>query len=106
MRAAYHRNMRWNAAGSNRRLVLAVVAMYSALVCAVAFEHHDVSCELKTPHHCTACTSTALSADPHALSVPGVLLLADAGDAAAGDVQAKSILLVVRSTGRSPPSSV
>jgi hypothetical protein len=86
-----------------RQLALAVVAVYTALVCAAAFEHHDVSCELKTPQHCVACTSTAVGSDPNGLAAPGVLLLADAGAAAAADVCAKSILLVVRSTGRSPP---
>jgi hypothetical protein len=89
-------------AGS-RRLALAVVALYTALVCATAFGHHDVSCELKTPQHCTACTSAAVGSDPDGLAAPAAFLLADAGAAAALDVLADSILLVVCSTGRSPP---
>jgi hypothetical protein len=91
------------ASGLWRHLAVAVVALYTALVCAAAFEHHDVSCELKTPQHCTACSSTVVSSDPNALPVPGVLSLPDAGSAIAFDVRADSILLSVRSTGRSPP---
>jgi len=82
---------------------MAVVALYAVLVCAAAFEHHDVSCELKTPQHCTACVSTVLGSNPNALPLPGVMSLADAGSAIAFDVRADSILLAVRSTGRSPP---
>jgi hypothetical protein len=94
-------------AGSRwRRMVVAVVAVYAVLVSAAAFEHHDVTCELKTPQHCTACSSTLVSSAPNNLPVPGVLSLADAGSAVAFDVRADSILLVVRSTGRSPPSIV
>jgi len=102
---AYHRKMLCRTAGSGwRQLAPAVVALYALLVCAAAFEHHDVSCELKTPQHCAACISTAVSSDPNALALPGVLVLADAGLAAAADVRADSFLLAVRSTGRSPPS--
>jgi hypothetical protein len=91
-------------AGRGRRQpALWIVALYTVLLCAAAFEHHDVACELKTPQHCTACTSSAVGSDPHALSLPGGFALADAGSAAAADLRADSILLVVRSTGRSPP---
>jgi hypothetical protein len=86
-----------------RHLSIALVALYAVLVCAAAFEHHDVSCELKTPQHCTACVSTVLGSNPNALPLPGVMSLADAGSAVAFDVRADSILLAVRSTGRSPP---
>lgn len=107
MTPAYHQKMLCRAAGSSlRQLAFGIVVLYTALVCAAAYEHHDVSCELKTPQHCTACTSTAVGSDPNALSVPGTLPLADVGSAAAFDVRAESILLVVRSTGRSPPSPV
>ncbi len=86
-----------------RPLALAVVALYAMLVCAAAFEHHDVSCELSTPQHCTACVSTAVGFDPGGVAQPGSFVLGDAGAAASGDIRAVSILLVVRSTGRSPP---
>jgi hypothetical protein len=35
------------------------------LLLVAPFEHHDFSCELKTPLHCTACASTSVGADPH-----------------------------------------
>jgi hypothetical protein len=94
----------WSAGSGWRRLAVVVIALYTALVCAAAFEHHDVSCELNSPQHCTACTSTLVGSDPGGLALPGGLVLHDAGSAAAIDVRAESPLLAARSTGRSPPA--
>jgi hypothetical protein len=80
------------------------MAIYAIFLVASPFEHHDLSCELKTPQHCTACTSTQLSSDPQTLLDPGTWQLADAGRAISFIVPDQGTLLVVRSTGRSPPT--
>jgi hypothetical protein len=87
-----------------RRLVMVAATCYAIFLLCAPFEHHDLSCELKTPQHCTACTSSVLSSNPDVLpSSPGVSHLSDAGSAVPLDVRAESILLGVRTTGRSPP---
>lgn len=90
----------------DRRLpwrAIAGLAIYVVFLCVTPFEHHDLSCELKTPQHCVACTSTIVSAQPCVTPPPGACLLADAGLAVFLDVQAPSLLLGVRTRGRSPP---
>lgn len=86
-----------------RWLAFAGLALYAIFLCAAPFEHHDLSCELKTPQHCTSCTSSVLSSSPDVLSVADDSNLIDAGRAVVSDVRAASLLLAVRSTGRSPP---
>jgi hypothetical protein len=90
----------------SRRLALVGVALYALFLIASPFEHHDLQCELKTPQHCTSCTSTQLGSNPQTLLNPGVWHLADAGRAVGVDLLDKDTLLVVRSTGRSPPSAL
>jgi hypothetical protein len=80
------------------------MAFYALFVVASPFEHHDLSCELKTPQHCASCSSTQLGSDPQTLLAPGVWHLADAGRAVAALCLSKDTLLAVRSTGRSPPA--
>ncbi|HEY7292070.1 MAG TPA: hypothetical protein VH583_19700 [Vicinamibacterales bacterium] len=81
--------------------------LYAIFLFASPFEHHDLSCELKTPQHCTACSASVLSAAPDDQpTLPDVLHLADAGSAASGDMRAESLLVAARTTGRSPPSAV
>jgi hypothetical protein len=90
--------------GLSRRLALVGTALYALFLIASPFEHHDLSCELKTPQHCTSCTSTQLGSDAPIAVAPGAAQLADAGRAASFIVLDEGTLLVVRSTGRSPPS--
>ena len=90
----------------SRRLALAGVAVYAIFLVASPFEHHDLSCELKTPQHCTSCTSTQLGSDTHIVLAPGAAQLADAGIASSFIVLDEGTLLVVRSTGRSPPATL
>ena len=87
-----------------RILALAGLAIYALFLLASPFEHHDLSCELKTPQHCTACTSSLLGADPHAAAVPGSCHLTDAGRAVFAQILAIDTLLAVRAAGRSPPA--
>jgi hypothetical protein len=88
----------------SRRLALLGMAIYAVFLVASPFEHHDLSCELKTPQHCTSCTSTQLGSDTHVVVSPGAAQLADAGRANAHVLLDEGTLLVVRSTGRSPPN--
>ena len=82
------------------------MAIYAVFLVASPFEHHDLSCELKTPQHCTACTSTQLSSDTQVVLSPGAAQLADAGSAAPFVLLDEGTLLAARSTGRSPPASL
>jgi hypothetical protein len=86
-----------------RRLALIGTVIYSLFLVASPFEHHDLSCELKTPQHCTSCTSAQLGSDTHVVLAPGAAQLADAGRASAFVLLDEGTLLVVGSTGRSPP---
>ena len=88
----------------SRRLALLGMAIYAVFLVASPFEHHDLSCELKTPQHCTSCTSTQLGSDTHVVLSPGAAQLADVGRASAFVLLDEGTLLVVRSTGRSPPN--
>ena len=88
----------------SRRLALVGMAIYAVFLVASPFEHHDLSCELKTPQHCASCTSTQLGSDPQTLLDPGVWHLADAGRAGTFVLLRQGTRLVVRSTGRSPPA--
>jgi hypothetical protein len=80
------------------------VALYAFFLITAQFEHHDLLCELKTPQHCTSCTSSVVGADPHTTAVIGAWHLADAGKIVGTAFLPKTLLLVVRSTGRSPPA--
>src|SRR3954452_12341093 len=90
----------------SRRLALLGMAIYAVFLIASPFEHHDLVCELKTPQHCTSCTSSQLGSDTQVLLAPGAAQLVDAGLATALIVLDQGTLLVVRSPGRSPPFHV
>ena len=90
----------------SRRAALVGMAIYALFLVASPFEHHDLSCELKTPQHCTSCSSTQLSSDPQTLLDPGAWALAYAGRAVATLCLSQDTLLAVRSTGRSPPADL
>ena len=86
-----------------RAILVAAAAMYAVVLAFGSFEHHDLICHLKHPDHCTACSSTVLGSDPRTPAVYDVAQLTDAGRAVAVEILSESILLAVRSTGRSPP---
>jgi hypothetical protein len=92
--------------GDRRWRFLACVggAVYAFFLITASFEHHDITCELKTPQHCTACNSSLVGSDPEAPVLLGAWSLADAGRAVTVQVIADGVLLSVRSTGRSPPT--
>ena len=92
---------------SRRRLRATAVwlALYTVFLAASPFEHHDVLCELKTPRHCTACTSNVVGSDPAPAAIVGSWTLSDVGLAIAAESTPRGILLWVRSSGRSPPAS-
>lgn len=72
------------------------VALYAVFLLAAQFEHHDLICHLKTPQHCSACTSSQLGADPHTPSVLGASHLRDAGSALAFQADSDGVLLPAR----------
>jgi len=80
-----------------------VVALYAAFLLIAPFEHHDFLCHLRTPGHCTACSSGLVSANPNTPIAASPIDLADAGGAFTFSATVDDILLTVRSTGRSPP---
>lgn len=79
------------------------VILYAAFLLTAPFEHHDLVCHIKTPFHCTSCTSTVLGSDPHTPTVFDGSHLADAGRATPAASLAHGFLLPARTTGRSPP---
>ena len=87
-----------------RRLVLAGLALFAAVLVLSPFEHHDLACHLKTPQHCTSCSSSQLGSHVAPLGAPGAARLVDAGAARSVDVLLEGALLAVRSNGRSPPA--
>jgi hypothetical protein len=87
-----------------RSLAFVGLAVYTVLVIAAGFEHHDLSCELKTPQHCTSCSASQLGSDPHTSEGLATWHLPDASCAVPIQLVADSILLTSRSTGRSPPA--
>jgi hypothetical protein len=88
-----------------RLLALAGLVLYAIFLVAAPFEHHDLACHLKTPQHCTSCTSSQLGSDPGAPLVPPASQLVDAGSAVSVHLLGEGTLLAARSTGRSPPLS-
>jgi hypothetical protein len=89
-----------------RRLVSIGMALYAVFLITIPFEHHDLSCELKTPQHCTACTSSVVGSDPNPPTTLDVWALVDAGSAVLDEIVFREILLGVRTTGRSPPAAL
>ena len=88
----------------SQRLALVGLAIYALFLVASPFEHHDLLCHLKTPQHCTSCTSSQLGSDPHTPLILGAGHLADAGCAVSLQILAEGTILAVRSPGRSPPA--
>jgi len=92
---------------ARRRLpLIALVGLgFHILVLAAApLEHHDLICHLKTPQHCTSCTSNPLGSESRISAAPGACGLADAGRIFALDALPEGALLAVTTHGRSPPS--
>lgn len=91
-------------ANGHRRIFSRIgVAIYAVFLVVSSFQHHDLLCHLKSPQHCTACTSTQLSADPSTPALDAACHLADAGRAVIFQPVSAGVLLAARSTGRSPP---
>jgi hypothetical protein len=84
-------------------MIVVAAMVYAIVLAAASFEHHDLICHLKHPDHCTACSSNVLGSDPRTPAVYDAQLT-DAGRAVAVEILSDSILLAVRSTGRSPPA--
>src|SRR5262245_1217412 len=97
-----HRKHRPRRSGSGR-LAAVGLTLYAIFLIASPFTHHDLLCELKTPRHCTACTSSVAGPDPATPAIVGACTLTDVGQASSVLFVASGTLLSVRTTGRSPP---
>jgi len=87
-----------------RHLAVVWLAFYIIFLAATPWAHHELLCELKTPLHCTACTSALVGSDPAGISLVGVWTLSDLGRAAIVEFTLDGVLLSRPSAGRSPPS--
>ena len=88
------------------RVALAWLALYAVFLAATPFEHHDLLCELKTPLHCTACTSALVGSDPPGMALVGSWTLSDLGRTAIVEFTLDGVLLGRPSAGRSPPAFI
>ena len=87
-----------------RSLALAGTIIYALFLVTVPFEHDDLISHLKNPQHCAACMSSPVGWAPDTPTILDAWSLADAGRAFTFHAIADSVLLPVRSTGRSPPA--
>jgi hypothetical protein len=87
-----------------RRVAVAWLALYALFLAATPFEHHDLLCELKTPLHCTACTSALVGSDPVRTALVGDWTLNDLGCAVIVEWTVAGAFLSTPSAGRSPPA--
>jgi hypothetical protein len=83
--------------------VLAIVALYGALVVTAPVLHHDFACHQKSPTHCVSCTSSpsAPQASARVVVQPALTLL---GHVAADGSAGVSALPRPRALGRAPPA--
>jgi hypothetical protein len=88
-----------------RRFALLGLVLHTLSVAAAPFGHHDLICHLKTPQHCTSCTSSPVGSSANLHSTAGAAVLHDTGAAAPVIPVADSALLVVSTNGRAPPTA-
>jgi hypothetical protein len=85
--------------------VLIGAIVYLVFLVTVPFEHDDFVSHLKRPTHCAACMSSPVGSSPCTPIAAEEWTLTDAGRAWTVQLIAASVLLPVRSTGRSPPAA-
>jgi hypothetical protein len=87
-----------------RGWLLALLAVYAALLAANPLLHHDVACHLKSPTHCTSCTASPWASRIEA-GVPLVSQrLPDAGRVLAKGPESVRAAVRLAPAGRSPPA--
>lgn len=82
-----------------------VLAAYVVAAALLPLGHHDLACHLKSSTHCTTCivgSSAELTADPAALVRQP---LSDVGPAASPVDSAADSVVLLESSGRSPPAA-
>jgi cytochrome c2 len=83
----------------------ALVAFYVLASVAMPFAHHDLACHLKSSTHCATC-NVGTSIDPNSAGpVLDTAILRDAGRADQVSSLAVASPALLRSAGRSPPST-
>ena len=88
---------------SLRRFTLLGIVLHAAVLAAAPFEHHDLVCHLKTPQHCSSCTSSPVGSSAQTQPSTVANHMADAGSAVNLQPVSQSALLTLRRAGRSPP---
>ena len=91
--------------GRFRRFACLALGLFAVFLATTELEHHDIACHLKTPQHCSACSSSPLGADPSTPAAINRAVLAVAGDTVPCIPRLTGTVLLTRSSGRSPPHS-
>jgi|ERR1051326_26312 hypothetical protein len=81
-----------------------VIALYVAALAALPFAHHDLLCHVRSTTHCDVCHIGTSGEDSSACPSLPQVHLEDAGTALEVVPHFVSSPLLVRSSGRSPPS--
>ncbi len=86
-----------------KRFALLGLMLHAAVLTAAPFEHHDLVCHLKTPQHCSSCTSSPVGSSDSTQPPAAASHLAAVGSAVALQAAFESAVLTPRRAGRSPP---
>jgi hypothetical protein len=102
----YWNAMRFLRSGSRGIWASAAIAaaLYATVLLSSAFLHHDLSCHLKDPTHCVACTANPSALRAEANSALGAMRLRDAGRLETTTRIVTRTLFAVETPGRSPPA--
>lgn len=78
--------------------------IYAILLVANPFLHHDLDCHLKSPTHCTACSSSPFAGRTEGEVCLATWTLPEAGRIEWRACPAVDAGTVLETTGRSPPA--
>jgi hypothetical protein len=96
--------MRFASRRRRRAALVLALGTYMVLIGTNPLLHHDLSCHLKSPTHCQACTSNpSASKVEHRISLD-VVRLADSGSIHAPAETLPKLAVAVPTAGRSPPA--
>lgn len=84
--------------------VVAALAAYAILVAANPLLHHDVTCHVKSPTHCVACTSSPSAGRIEGAAPASARALPEIGRVERVACDAAESTAILQTTGRSPPA--
>lgn len=88
----------------SRGLVLLALALFTLLVSVSPLLHHDLTCHLKTPTHCTACLASPPASRIERAAGPESWALRRAERVEGLSQEPVDLADVIRTPGRSPPA--